>query len=26
MVESNLHTFMFEADKKEADAGIRKSE
>jgi len=26
MVESNLHTFMFEADKKEADAGIRKSD
>lgn len=25
LVESNLHTFMFEVDKKEGDAGVRKS-
>ena len=25
LVESNLHTFMFEVDKKEGDAGMRKS-
>jgi len=25
LVESNLHTFMFEVDKKEGDAGFRKS-
>jgi DNA mismatch repair protein MSH2 len=26
LVESNLHTFMFEVDKKEGDAGVRKSQ
>lgn len=25
LVESGLHTFMFEVDKKEGDAGVRKS-
>ena len=25
LVESNLHTFVFETDKKEGDAGIRKT-